>query len=129
VGKNLQDHYVVILGPIDVEEGKTVKGDRDFDAAALKNYLHNRAGAYATVGFETGGLLTSSLATNQNRPDIFLAYHALTADPTLAISFEKQYGLKPGIMQKYLAAEDRKDSFFADVVLAKPKSTGEIKLT
>ncbi|CAG7717722.1 unnamed protein product [Allacma fusca] len=88
-----------------------------------------RAGAYSTVGFETGGLLTSSLATNQNKPDIFLAYHAVTADPTLAISFEKQYGLKPGIMQKYLAAEDRKDSFFADVVLAKPKSTGEIKLT
>jgi choline dehydrogenase-like flavoprotein len=128
VGQNFRDHFLVFLGPFNVEKGNSLMADRDFTPQFLHSYFHGGLSPFSTLGAGAGALFSSSIKNDPSYPDIYLTYLANGNFKGYAAGFEAGNGIKPGIFQEYMKADEGKDSFMTLVVLATPKSYGEIKL-
>ncbi|ODM87265.1 Glucose dehydrogenase [FAD, quinone] [Orchesella cincta] len=108
VGKNLMDHISVPVGPF------------------IEGQLASPIGANA-VAYIYSSLSKARADFWIKSPDIQLLL--LPANPNLHQTVEEVVGIKPGFIEKYLRGLNAKDIFMINVMLGKPSSRGEIKLT
>lgn len=79
------------------------------------------------MGIGGGALIKSSVGT-EKWPDLYYTFVSLNMKPETADSFQKTFGYKDGVLQKYFAPVVGKDVFFHVLCLSRPKSTGQVKL-
>lgn len=136
VGQNLQDHTMVMFGPFIVNStNQTYNIQRDFTIETLTNYIKDGTGVMSTPLLSNGvGYIYSSIALEKMKmvkrskisPDIQLVFAPI--NPPLYSTLEKAFSFKDGYLRKYWQGIDKEDSFLVLVMLAKPKSRGEMKL-
>jgi len=131
VGQNLQDHALFFIGPFSIDKNKTANPnlDRDFNENTLHEYMNQRTGPFSASGFGLGGgaLIASSFGTKA-WPDLYYSLLSLKMKPDTADFFQKTFGFKDGVLQKYFAPIVGKDALFHVLCLNLPKTVGEVKL-
>lgn len=131
VGQNLQDHALFFIGPFSIDKSKTARPnlDRDFNEDTLHEYVTKRTGPFAASGFGLGGgaLIASSFGT-EAWPDLYYSLMSMKMKADTADFFQKTFGFKDGVLQKYFRPIVGKDAFFHVLCLNLPKTVGEVKL-
>lgn len=129
VGQNLQDHVTTLVGPFTMR-AKGLLIDRDLNLNALQAYMKNGEGPMSSLaGVSAVGFISSSLATEPGWPDIGYFMSDSGVHRSLADDFTRILGVKHGILHKYYGPHVGRDANFVLVMLGKPKSVGEIRLS
>ncbi len=127
---------MVILGPFIVNAtNQTYNIPRDFTVETITSYIKDGTGVMSTPLLTNGvAYIYSSIAlkkikflnSNKVSPDIQLVFAPIY--PPLYSTLEKAFSFKEGYLRSYWQGIDKEDSFLVLVMLAKPKSRGEMKL-
>jgi len=130
VGKNLQDHLAVQVGPFYTDSQATLLLDRDLTGPAIMRYALS-SGPLTTTGFEASGLLTSDtgkLTGRANWPDTLLIMNGLAHHESSAEDFAHAHRFRRELMKNYWSQSKGVDSFSVIVSASRPKSRGYVKL-
>jgi len=118
VGKNLQEHLGVYLGPIFINKPKTMVLSRDLTPGAVLNWLTTGRGVLGSSGIHAGALLTSSHAKAKgegNWADIQLAVVGISAFEGFADAFASLFNKKPDELREYYEDAVGKESLHISV--------------
>lgn len=130
VGKNLQDHLSVFLGPFFVDRGKSIDVDRDISTGSVLSLARN-SGPLTTTGFQAAAVISSGLEKlhgSRNWPDLQLTMYGISHHKTADEDFSHAYQLKKEMLTEYLEHSKGHDSFAIVVSGGRPKSSGTVKL-
>lgn len=75
-----------------------------------------------------GGALVASSFGTEAWPDLYYSFLSLKMKEDTADFFQKTFGYKDGVLQKYFGPIVGKDAFFHVLCLNLPKTVGEVKL-
>ncbi|CAL8117151.1 unnamed protein product [Orchesella dallaii] len=133
VGKNLQDHIMIVFGPFLVDApGKTYVPGRDITLSTVADYFSKRKGIMASaIGANAIGYIHSELSKQRGNiwnksPDIQLLL--VPTNLNVPEEYEEFFNIKKGVMSRYIAGLEDVDSFMVTVMLGKYNSRGEIRL-
>ncbi|CAG7725147.1 unnamed protein product, partial [Allacma fusca] len=107
---------------------KIIFNDKNKAVAIITSYIRDGTGPYSSSGIQAGALFSSSLASRSDWPDIYLTNWPYGVSKELPIDVETFFETKSGIVTKYMEGDIGSGGFFVLVVLAKPKSSGELTL-
>ncbi|CAG7715052.1 unnamed protein product [Allacma fusca] len=110
------------------DKNKVVAVSYSHDGKIHQVYIRDGTGPYSSTGSEVGALFSSSLASRTDWPAIYLTYWPYGVSKVFAIDQENLYLTRSGLLTKYMAADIGSDGFIVFIVLAKPKSFGELTL-
>lgn len=131
VGRNLQDHLAVHLGPFFIKEPLSFNFDSDVSANAFFEYGTYGTGPLTTAGFQAVGLLSSSFAKlrgEKSWPDLQLLLNGVSVHSNYATDLAHTFGLQEEVLKKYYEHAAGKHSFHIVVTLARPYARGEVRL-
>lgn len=133
VGKNIQDHVATTIGPIllsnNNNSNSTFLSDRDLNNAVINEYILNGTGPLSSTQFRIAlGYITSEEFKDPSWPDIYLIVSGRGIDNGFGPGLAKGLGGKPNVFESYLQPYIGQDAHQIRVILARPKSTGEIRL-
>ncbi|ODN02670.1 Glucose dehydrogenase [FAD, quinone] [Orchesella cincta] len=130
VGKRLQDHLSVYLGPFFVDTGASLDIDRDVSAGAALSLARDN-GPLTTTGFQAAAVISSGLEKlhgGRNWPDLQLTMYGLSHHKSADEDFSHAYHLKKDLLKTYFEHSKGSDSFSIVVSGGRPKSSGTVKL-
>ncbi|OXA50686.1 Glucose dehydrogenase [FAD, quinone] [Folsomia candida] len=131
VGRNLQDHLGVPLGPFfftpltSPASARSFLLDRDFTPTNIVSWIVSGRGPLSTSGLQGAGAISSMPARARgeaNWPDVLLLLHGQGIHSTYANTFATAHSL-----QVWYISYGR-DSFHIRIVGARPTSTGSVLL-
>ncbi|XP_037031222.1 glucose dehydrogenase [FAD, quinone]-like [Bradysia coprophila] len=132
VGQGLQDHALFFVGPFSYDRSKTAQPnfDADLNEDTLHEFLNGGTGPYAAFGGAglSGGALIASSFDTKHYPGLYYNFQNLKMRNDTADLFQKTFGYKDGVLQKYYASLVGEDVFFFVLSLNLPKSVGQVKL-
>ncbi|ODN00431.1 Protein PTCD3, mitochondrial [Orchesella cincta] len=155
VGKNLKDHFAILLSPFFVNDSVTLMPDRDLGFGTLIDYHVNccmfsyviraiklfglknaflvpKTGPLTVpTGAHSQGFITTSLAKKvgeSNWPDVQLYLSAAGLYNGAPDDFSALSNIKTEIFQKYYENQFTENSFLGVINLARVKSVGTLKL-
>ncbi|CAL8127841.1 unnamed protein product [Orchesella dallaii] len=131
VGRNLQDHLAVYVGPFFIKEPYSFLFDRDVTAKSFFEYGTYGTGPLTTTGFQAAGLISSSFAKHRGEkgwPDLQLLLHGVSVHANYATDMAHAYGLQEDTLKKYYKHAAGRHSFHIVVSLGRPYARGEIRL-
>jgi glucose dehydrogenase (acceptor) len=131
VGKNLQDHLAVYLGPIFIDPPKTTLFTRDITPGAFVRWFTSGRGPLGTSGAHAASLLASSFAKGRgegNWADIVLYLFGYSVFPGFSRAFAKSFSVKEDELSAYYKDAVGRESVLVVVSGARPVSRGSIRL-
>ncbi|ODM90440.1 Glucose dehydrogenase [FAD, quinone] [Orchesella cincta] len=131
VGRNLQDHLAVYVGPFFIKEPLSFLFDRDVTAKSFFEYGTYGSGPLTSTGFQAVGLIASSFAKARGEkgwPDLQLLLNGVSVHANYATDMAHAYGLQEETLKKYYKHAAGRHSFHIVVSLGRPYARGEIRL-
>lgn len=131
VGKNLQDHLAVVLGPFFVDPPRSFLIDRDITLKSFYEYKSDGNGPLSTSIFQAAGMISSKRAKvsqEWNWPDILLLLSGMAGHKTFARDMAHAFNLNQKLIKKYYHHAAGRDSFIIFVSAARPQGRGDVTL-
>ncbi|CAL8131654.1 unnamed protein product [Orchesella dallaii] len=132
VGRSLQDHLAVPLGPFFIKEPKSFLFDRDVRPENIIRWLFLGTGPITTTGYQGAASIASSVAKSRgegNWPDLHLILHGQAIHQGYVDAFAYAYSLQEDELMQYYTNAVGRDSFHINVVGARPTSKGQVLLS
>lgn len=131
VGKNLQDHVGTLVGPFLVDKPVSIVAERDFNEAAVYEFLQNGTGPF-TLTFPRGvSLWTSTRALSSGEgewPDIQVGMTSNGISQNTDEVLSQIYNLRSDVMREFFEPFKGHDAFSLIVNYARPRSRGSLRL-
>lgn len=131
VGKNLQDHISVYLGPFLLDKPISMLLDRDVNTQTMEEFMKFGTGPVSSTGVEATGLISTKYAIEDGKgdwPDIQYILLGTGIYQRMPQDFAHAFHVDENKLMKYFAHAKGKDSFQIIVSLARPRQTGEMLL-
>ncbi|OXA57470.1 Glucose dehydrogenase [FAD, quinone] [Folsomia candida] len=131
VGKNVQDHVSVFLGPFHVDKPVTMLFERDINSEAFTEFIDHGTGTLSSAGTMATALISSSYAKRSgegNWPDLQLILLGTAVYSRFDVDFASAFHVREDILKKYLKISKGRDSFQIIVSGNRPVQRGEILL-
>jgi len=128
VGSHLEDHAIAFIGPFLLDDPISYMPERDMKMEDAEEYVSNGTGLFATNGVGSLGFISSTVVKDKEWSDIQLFQFNGGLDPGTPYVLNTLYGLKEGLWEDWLGPYMGRDANFAAMNVARPKSSGTIRL-
>ncbi|CAG7820916.1 unnamed protein product [Allacma fusca] len=131
VGKNLQDHISVLLGPFLMTEPKSILIDRDVTPRAFLQYLTAKQGPLTSSGLQAVGIVSSSHAKENGEahwPDVVSQLTTFGIHKWFPTQIAHYTALKEQISWKFWGPYRGEDAFHIVINVGRPLSKGSMRL-
>jgi len=128
VGSGMQDHATAFIGPFLFDDAISYLPNRDRKLEDAEEYAKYGTGIYATNGIASLGYIASSVTEDKAWADTQVFQFHVGIDSGLGFVLRNIFGFKSGMWEEWLGPYSERDANFGALNIARPKSTGTIRL-